>query len=280
MQLNYIIKEFKELFKENYSDLKYLVSNVKGTESSKLFLNNCDLSEKEEGILRQYIREYQDGKPIDKIIHESVFYGYKFYISDHVLSPRSDTEVIIDAVHDIKNKEENFNVLDLCTGSGVILITLLLEFKNSFGTGVDISENALLVSNKNAEINMVSNRCIFVKNNILEGFDLKGGEKYDLVVSNPPYIRSSDIKNLNQSVRKYDPHIALDGGENGTLFYEKILTYIKPFIKKDSVIIFEIGYDIEFEVKKIIELSGFYVVNEYKDIQNITRVLTVKAVSA
>ena len=85
---------------------------------------------------------------------------------------------------------------------------------------------------------------------------------------------------MNQSVRKYDPHIALDGGENGTLFYEKILTYIKPFIKKDSVIIFEIGYDIEFEVKKIIELSGFYVVNEYKDIQNITRVLTVKAVSA
>lgn len=279
MQLLCIIKEFRELFKENYSDLKHLVANIKNTDTRKLILNDCDLSKQEEYTLMQYIREYKAGKPIDKIIHESGFYGYKFFINDYVLSPRIDTEIVIDAVCSIKNKEDKFCILDLCTGSGIILITLLLEFKNSFGIGIDVSDEALLVSNKNAVINTVNDRCVFFKNDILAGLNLKNGEKYDIVVSNPPYIKSADIKNLDQSVQKYDPRIALDGGEDGTIFYEKILTYIKPFINQDSVIIFEIGYDIEFEVKKIIELNGFYVVNEYKDIQNITRVLAVKAVS-
>lgn len=276
MQLTDIIKEFGELFKENYSDLKYLVSNVKGVESNKLFLSNCDLSKEEEKKLLHYIAEYQQGKPMDKIINESIFYGYKFFIDENVLSPRRDTEIMIDAVHDIKNTKDKFNILDLCTGSGVILITLLLEFINSFGTGIDISKEAISVSKKNADINNVSDRCNFFENDILTRINLDENNKYDIVVSNPPYIKSKDIKTLDKSVRKYDPIIALDGGEYGTIFYKKILANIKPFINSNSVILFEIGYDIESEVKELIRLSGFYLINEYKDIQNITRILALK----
>lgn len=276
MQLTDIIKEFGELFKENYSDLKYLVSNVKGVESNKLFLSNCDLSKEEEKKLLHYIAEYQQGKPMDKIINESIFYGYKFFIDENVLSPRRDTEIMIDAVHDIKNTKDKFNILDLCTGSGVILITLLLEFINSFGTGIDISKEAISVSKKNADINNVSDRCNFFENDILTGINFDENDKYDIVVSNPPYIKSKDIKILDNSVRKYDPIIALDGGECGTIFYKKILANIKPFINSNSVILFEIGYDIESEVKELIRLSGFYLINDYKDIQNITRILALK----
>lgn len=276
MQLTDIIKEFGALFKENYSDMKCLVSNVKGIKSNKLFLSNCTLSKEEEKKLLQYIAEYQKGKPIDKIINESIFYGYKFFINENVLSPRQDTEIMIDAVHDIKNTKDRFNILDLCTGSGVILITLLLEFINSFGTGIDINNEAILVSKRNADIHNVRDRCNFFKNDIMRSINLSKKDKYDIVVSNPPYIKSKDIQTLDESVQKYDPIIALDGGERGTIFYEKILSNIKPFINGNSVILFEIGYDIESEVKELIKLSGFYLINEYKDIQNITRILVLK----
>ena len=276
MQLRDIIKEFKELFKENYADLKILISDIKGIPVNKLILSDCELNESEVKKLNQYVEEYRTGKPIDKIINESIFYGYKFFVNEHVLSPRMDTEIIIDAVHDIKKRSDNFKVMDICTGSGVILITILNEFKNASGIGIDISDQALLVSEKNSFINNVNERCRFLKQDILHGIKMEKDEKYDVIVSNPPYIKTKDIKILDESVRKYDPLIALDGGDDGTLYYEKILMNIKPFIDENSIIIFEIGYDIECEVKELIKQYGFYLVKEYKDIQNITRVLTLK----
>lgn len=289
MQTNIIIKEFFEIFKEKSQFMiKILISKILNKPISEIHVSktycNFILTDEENEILMKYFTELKTGKPISKVINEANFYGYNFFVNEHVLDPRCDTECLIDAVKDqFPNFKQEYGILDLCTGSGIILITLLREHENSYGIGVDVSNEAICVAKKNVILNFVENRAKIVEADLRDELFIRKIElenfrdaKFDIIVSNPPYIKSDDIKNLPDEVKRHDPLIALDGGKDGLFFYRKILENIKKLISENSTLFFEIGYDIYHDVQKISENAGFYEVKSYKDLNQIVRVIALK----
>ena len=176
-----------------------------------------------------------EGYPIQYLIGYVDFYGYKIYVNENVLIPRYETEYLVQKTINYSKKifNDKLDILDLGTGSGAISIVLGREL-NSIVTGVDISEDALNVAKKNAIENKVSIN--FIKSNMLDSVE----GKYDIVVSNPPYIDIDEI--IMDSVKKYEPHLALYAKDNGLYFYKNILSNIKPYLKERFIIAFEIGW--------------------------------------
>lgn len=276
--LKTIIKEFSKLVNENSNFiLKIFIAKIINKPIEQIFFENLNLSSTEIDTLKKYIDEYLAGKPVSKIIRESCFYGYNFYVNEDVLDPRMDTEILVDAViHDFKNHTKPLTILDICTGSGVILLTLLKELPNSSGIGLDISDKALYVAKKNCNNLNLSKRANFIQSDFCNTINNKNYfSKFDIIVSNPPYIKTKDIQNLDKSVINYDPLIALDGGKNGTDAYLRILSEIGQFLKHDGKVYFEIGYDILNNVKQIVSESEFSLQKIIKDLHNIDRVLVL-----
>lgn len=276
--LKTIIKEFSKLVNENSNFiLKIFIAKIINKPIEQIFFENLNLSSTEIDTLKKYISEYLAGKPVSKIIHESCFYGYNFYVNEDVLDPRMDTEILVDAViQDFKNHTAPLNILDICTGSGVILLTLLKELPNSSGIGLDISDKALYVANKNCNNLNLSKRANFIQSDFCNTINSeKYFSKFDIIVSNPPYIKTKDIPNLDKSVINYDPLIALDGGENGTDAYIHILSEIELLLNPDGKVYFEIGYDILNDIKQIVHKSEFSLQKIIKDLHNIDRVLVL-----
>ena len=276
--LKTIIKEFSKLVNENSNFiLKIFIAKIINKPIEQIFFENLNLSSTEIDTLKKYIDEYLAGKPVSKIIHESCFYGYNFYVNEDVLDPRMDTEVLVDAViHDFKNHTAPLTILDICTGSGVILLTLLKELPNSSGIGLDISDKALYVAKKNCNNLNLSKRANFIQSDFCSTISSeKYFSKFDIIVSNPPYIKTRDIQNLDKSVINYDPLIALDGGKNGTNAYIRILSKIGQLLTPNGKVYFEIGYDILDDVKQIVSESEFSLQKIIKDLHNIDRVLVL-----
>ena len=185
--------------------------------------------------IEEYYKKLLEGYPIQYLIGYVDFYGYKIYVNENVLIPRYETEYLVQKTINYSKKifNDKLDILDLGTGSGAISIVLGREL-NSIVTGVDISEDALNVAKKNAIENKVSIN--FIKSNMLDSVE----GKYDIVVSNPPYI---DIdEKIMDSVKKYEPHLALYAKDNGLYFYKNILSNIKPYLKERFIIAFEIGW--------------------------------------
>ena len=195
------------------------------------------------------IKRLINGEPIQHITHQQEFMKLSFFVNEDVLIPRPDTEILVEEVIKIAKKIKAKNILDMCTGSGAIAVSLAKYLDNVEITAVDISTKTLNVAKKNAKNNEVENKITFIESNLFENIV---NEKYDIIVSNPPYIKKDVIKTLNKEVQK-EPKIALDGGEDGLDFYRIITEQAINYLKTGSFLCFEIGYNQKNDVIKIIE---------------------------
>ena len=235
--------------------------------------DNQKLTDKEEQEYLKYIELVAQGEPIEHITHQKEFMKLSFYVDENVLIPRQDTEVLVEEVIKIAKNIRAKKILDLCTGSGAIAVSLAKYLENTQITALDISGKALDVAIANAKNNHVQEKITFVESNLFQ--DLRQ-EKYDIIVSNPPYIRRKEIETLDKEVRK-EPKIALDGGEDGLDFYREIINKGYEYLKYGGYICLEIGYDQKEEVMQIIKENKQYM-EPYckKDLYDNDRVIVTR----
>ncbi len=198
--------------------------------------------------LEEKIKEYENGKPAAYIIGEWEFFTDRYLIDENCLIPRCDTERVVEEVISNLNKNENSYIADLCTGTGCIIISSIKRNANTKGIAVDISKGAIEIAKKNAEINNVSDKIDFICEDL---FNLSlEVNKFDIIVSNPPYIPTKDLASLDEYV-KNEPIAALDGGVDGMDFYKFIVSKYRTSLKINGKFIFEIGYDQEEQIKQV-----------------------------
>lgn len=232
-----------------------------------------ELTKVQENEYFKNIKKLINGIPLQHITHQQEFMKLNFYVDNNVLIPRADTEILVEEVIAIAKKTEAKKILDLCTGSGAIAVSLAKYIEKSQITAVDISEKALKIAQKNAMNNDVESQIIFVKSNLFENLP---NDKYDIIVSNPPYIKRRVINTLSKEV-KNEPTIALDGGEDGLDFYRKILKNGYEYLKYRGYICLEIGYDQKYDVIELIENEGKYRdTYSKKDLFNNDRVIVTR----
>ena len=219
-----------------------------------LIHDNEELTNKQEKAYLENIEKMIKGVPLQHITHSQEFMKMNFYVNENVLIPRPDTEILVEEVINIDKKTNAKKILDLCTGSGAIAISLAKYIENSQITAVDISEEALRIAKLNAVNNNVEDKITFVKSDLFENI-VK--EKYDIIVSNPPYIKKDFIKKLDKEVQQ-EPYIALDGGYDGLDFYRKIISEGYQYLKFKGYLCMEIGYDQKQEVFDIIKKQEKY----------------------
>ena len=242
-------------------DTKEII-NYFNNEISNEFLNNF-----QKLLSRRLNRE-----PIANIIGKKAFWDYDFIVNENVLTPRPDSETLIEAVlENYKNKDQKLNILDLGTGSGCLILTLLSIYQNARGLAIDISDKALEIAKQNAKLLNI-NRIKFLKNNWNDNIN----EKFDIIISNPPYIPKKEIEDLEPEVNKYNPLLALDGGNDGLDCYKYLSENLQKNCKKDTKIFLEIGKNQENDITKIFQNNEFELVKMYKDINEIVRILELK----
>lgn len=224
-----------------------------------------ECSEGEFNIYKTFIDRRCLGEPYAYIAGVKEFMKLNFLVNKNVLIPREDTEILVlEAIKRCPTK-----VLDMCTGSGCIAISLAKYIQNLEVDAVDISSPALTVAKKNAKLNEVDVK--FIKSDLFENVT----DKYDMIVSNPPYIRKEDMKTLQKEVKR-EPKKALDGGENGLDFYDKILLEAKKYLNSNGVILFEIGYDQAKEITELAKKYNYKKVKKVKDLSGNDRVLIIE----
>ena len=216
--------------------------------------------------------------PVQQLTHQAFFMGYEFYVNENVLIPRQDTETLVEEALKHLGDVEKPEILDMCTGSGCILLSLLLERQDACGTGVDVSPEALEVAKKNAGILKVENRADFVESDLFSApyFCEKGGKdsgKYDILISNPPYIATEEIETLMEEVRLHDPRKALDGMEDGLYFYRILAEECAKHLTPGGHVYFEIGYDQGMAVKELLDIHGFKDTRVIQDLAGKDRVV-------
>lgn len=210
------------------------------------------------------------GEPISKIFKKRDFFKSSFIISNDVLDPRPETELIVEIANNFIKKNKVKNILDLGTGSGCILLSVLKENKMINGLGIDLSKEAINIALKNSKKLQLDKQSNFLISNWMSSINFR----YDIVVSNPPYIASSDIKKLAEDVKSYDPLLSLDGGDDGLNCYRAIAKDLKRIINKNAIIILEIGYNQSISVIEIFKKNDFKLIKKYNDINGLDRVLT------
>jgi len=211
------------------------------------------------------------GIPLQHIMGKTGFMGFDFRVSPAALVPRPDTEILTEEV--LKDYHDGSRILDLCTGSGCIIVSLLALMNDCYGVGTDISEDALALAAENADMILADKRerLEFRKGDLYDA--LSQDDVFDVIVSNPPYIRTADIETLSTEVRDHDPRIALDGGEDGLDFYRRIITGAAEHLQKGGDLLLEIGYDQAEDVTKIMKANGFIEVQTVKDFGGNDRVV-------
>ena len=216
------------------------------------------------------------GEPFSYLTESVLFFDFTFYINNRVLIPRPETEELVEIVlNKIKHKNKKYNLLDIATGSGVILASLLMHLPKSFGIGTDISINALKVSKINIDNLKLNNRAELVNTNWSEGLK---DNNFDIIVCNPPYIENKHIKNLHNEVKNYEPLIALKGGASGLESFISLLPSARNVIKENGLIIFEVGFDQAKMAKNILEKNKFTVIEIIKDLAGIERIIIDKPI--
>lgn len=221
--------------------------------------------------INQSLKRHISGEPVSRIYGEREFWGIPFKITSDVLDPRQDTETIVEAAIKKFIGRPPELVLDLGTGSGCLIVSLLTEWPKANGVAVDVCKKALRVAKENAQSAGVEKRLKLIHSNWSES--VKG--TFDVIVSNPPYISNHEIANLSLEVKNYDPILALDGGDDGLDCYKKIFTEIKSLLKPDGTAFFEIGISQADDVTRLVEDSGLLVNMVHPDIAGIPRVVEI-----
>ena len=208
-----------------------------------------ELNENEEKRYFNAILKVKKGVPLEHITHQKEFMKLNFFVNENVLIPRQDTEILVEEVIKIAKKTNGKKILDLCTGSGAIAVSLAKYLPQSEITAIDISDKALKIAKKNAINNQVENKITFISSDMFTNLNY---EKFDIIVSNPPYIKRNVIESLSEEVKK-EPFIALDGGEDGLYFYKKIIREAYQYLKYKGYLCLEIGFDQKIDVIELIE---------------------------
>ena len=267
MNIEKAINDANEILKKNNIkssklDSEILMAQVIKSDRKNIILNlQNKLNDHSFTYYQNLINQRSSGKPIAYLVGKKDFWKYEFKVSKDVLIPRPDTEVIIEEVLKFSKNKSKLKVLDVGVGSGCILLSILKEKKDFYGTGIDISKKSLELSKINAFNLGLSNRIKFFKTDV-DNFNYG---KYDLVISNPPYINQIDLKRLDKGVINFEPKIALNGGLDGLSEIRKVICKSSELIKLKGKLILEIGFDQKEKVKNILRNKGFYINKVIKD---------------
>ena len=252
----------KNKIKTPYLDSELLLSKVISKDRGYIILNL------KETVSKKYLYEFyhliqrrKKGEPVAYLINYKDFWKQKYFVNKDVLIPRPDTEVLIEQTLQMFGKDKRLRILDIGTGSGCLVLSILKERKNFLGVGIDISQKALKVANFNAKLQHLKNRVKFYNSDIDKFFF----GKYDLILSNPPYIKNFNIKYLDEDIAGYEPKVALDGGSDGLTKITKVINKASCLIKKNGKLILEIGYNQRNEIVKILKARKFYINKIIKD---------------
>lgn len=271
-----IIKYCQQL--ENISDtprldVEMLIKKALGDVDSMYIRLNLDksLDDEQEKYFLEMMKDRLNERPIAYIIGNREFMGLDFFVKEGVLIPRPDTETLVEELINICNNKTGLNILDIGTGSGAITVSLAKYLDKSHVISVDISDIALEIASKNAISNKVDELIDFIKSDVFSNVPKE--QKFDIIVSNPPYIRKKDIEGLNKQVKDFEPYNALEGGDDGLDFYRKITKESKEFLKTKGLLAYEVGHDQASDVIKIMQQNGFEGIYTKKDLQGFERVV-------
>ncbi|MDC3294608.1 peptide chain release factor N(5)-glutamine methyltransferase [Candidatus Pelagibacter ubique] len=249
-------------------DSEILLSNSIKRDKKHIILNPKEVLNSEQlGKFKSLIERRKKGEPIAYLINKKEFWKDEFFVNKDVLIPRPDSELIIEQVLKIYSKDDQLQILDIGTGSGCILLSILKERSNFYGTGIDISKKSINVSKFNAKQLNLTNRVKFFHSSV----DNFNNGKYDIIVSNPPYIEQLSLKYLEKDVVNFEPKLALSGGFDGFSKIRKVINKTNNLIKKNGKFILEIGFNQKNKVIKILKEEGFYVNKAIKDYGNNNR---------
>ena len=249
-------------------DSEILLSNSIKRDKKHIILNPKEVLNSEQlGKFKSLIERRKKGEPIAYLINKKEFWKDEFFVNKDVLIPRPDSELIIEQVLKIYSKDDQLQILDIGTGSGCILLSILKERSNFYGTGIDISKKSINVSKFNAKQLNLTNRVKFFHSSV----DNFNNGKYDIIVSNPPYIEQLSLKYLEKDVVNFEPKLALSGGFDGFSKIRKVINKASILIKKNGKFILEIGFNQKNKVIKILKEEGFYVNKAIKDYGNNDR---------
>ena len=249
-------------------DSEILLSESINKDKKHIILNSKEtLNSKQLESFNSFIERRRNGEPIAYLINKKEFWKDEFYINENVLIPRPDTEIIIEQVLKIYSKNSQLQILDIGTGSGCIILSILKERKNFYGTGIDISKKSINVSKFNAKKLKLNNRVKFYNSDV-DNFKIG---KYDVIVSNPPYIEFLSLKYLDRDIVNFEPRLALSGGFDGFSIIRKVISKANVLIKKKGKLILEIGFNQKKKVKEILKKEGFYINKTIKDYGNNDR---------
>ena len=261
MEIFRLINEGSKLLKKNkilshVLDSEILLSTIKEKKREYLILNpKKKISEKKLSIFKDLIYQRSLGKPIAYLLGKKDFWKDEFLVSENVLIPRPDTEILIETILKLCKQKKKLRILDVGIGSGCIILSLLKEKRDYLGIGIDISKKCVELSRKNTIKMGLINRIKIFKSDI----DNFNSGKYDLIVSNPPYINRIDLKNLDKDVVGFEPVLALDGGLDGLFKIKKVVEKSSKLLKKNGKLVIEIAHDQKYKVCKMLTLSNFYI---------------------
>lgn len=279
--LHELIKQGEEILAAYHKpdaiiDARLLMCYLLGCKDITLILNRDEMiSPHVEESYMYLIAKRTQGIPLQYITKSQEFMGLEFYVDERVLIPRQDTETLVEAILDIAKKESIHQVVEIGAGSGCISISLAHYRKDMDITAIDISQDALEVTLKNARYHHVEDRISCIKSDLFEAY--KGGANtLDLIVSNPPYISREECKSLMREVEGYEPRIALTDGFDGLTFYRRISKEAKVFLKPNGIIAYEIGYNQSEDVTHILNQEGYYNIQTLKDLPGKDRVVIAR----
>ena len=253
---------------------RLLMQSILNKSRQYVIVNDMEeLNEKQKNKYFEAISKVRNGIPLEHITHQKEFMKLNFFVDENVLIPRQDTEILVEEVINIAKRINAKNILDLCTGSGAIAVSLAKYIPQSEITAIDISDRALKVAKKNAINNQVENQITFINSDMFTNLNK---EKFDIIVSNPPYIKRNVINNLDDEVKK-EPYIALDGGEDGLDFYRKIVKEAYHNLKYGGYLCLEIGFDQKIDVIELIENEEKYEnIYSKKDLYDNDRIIITR----
>lgn len=257
-------KEINNLKQNNIENstlkVKILLANILNVKKEYLLIHSEEEVKQEDKIkYENNINELIKGKPLQYITNKQEFMGLNFYVDENVLIPQPDTEILVEKAIEIAETTQKNKILDMCTGSGCIAISLAKNINNAQIIAADISNNALNVANKNAINNNVENKIKFINSDMFNNIE----EKFDIIVSNPPYIETEIINKLDIEVQN-EPHLALDGGVDGLKFYKTIANNAFKYLNENGYLLLEIGYNQQKSVMQLLQDTG-----KYKNIETI-----------
>ena len=265
--LEALTKNYQDLLNHNIQTAKIdteviLADVLKISRVNLITKQNTVLNQGQEDLFAKFIKRRKQQEPVAYILNKKEFWNENYYVDKRVLIPRPETEILIEMLlKKVKDKSKVFQILDLGCGSGCLLISCLKEFNKSLGLGIDISSLALEVAKKNIQTHKINSRAKLLK---LDLFKLDIKKKFDFILSNPPYLTSSEYRNLSKDVKDYEPKQALVGGFDGILYYKKIISFSKSSLKKNGFLALEIGDGQYKEIKKLLTNHSFRVLDKYQ----------------